>query len=951
MTHGRVGTGPHAQHSDRGRVVNVRLAAGLISLTLVLGACTIDGSGSTENQPPPPGLGGISESIPQGLGVPSDTSGRPVVPKITSNVTGAVPTNDWWSSLVWQRSPANPWSENMYPHPLTARAQSSGLELGYPTSVARSGNDAEYWLAHQRDLTLGANGLASPDTKVDGYGDWTVNALWNDGTRRLGVTLGHGLPFVYADVNGADAVIDLVAPATVWADLGSVRGITVNGHHWGLFAPSGSTWINDSPTRMRSSLGGHGYLSVAVLPDNTASTLNLFRSHAYAFVTSTQVSWQLDESGSAVRTDFSLATNAREGTETAPLLALYRHQWLDSSVPTTGLTYLSPRGQMKLAAVSGFETVTPYNGVLPELPSISGVDSQSLYALVDQVYREATLVPHHDTYWTGKDLGRLAQLVPIADQVGHTAARDRFLAAMKSTLEDWFTYVPGESGGFFAREPTWGTLIGYPASYGSDTELNDHHFHWGYFVSAAATVAMYDPSWAAPEAWRNRVDELINDAADGGRDGRYPFLRNYDPYEGHSWASGHGAFAAGNNQESSSEAINFAAAVLKWGAATGERETRDLGAYLYATEVQSIEQYWFDVDRAVFPSGWHETAGIVWGQGAAHATWWTADPEEIHGINMLPITGGSLYFGRHPEEVLRNYSELTSENPGVPTVWQDIIWSHLALADPSAALAALTSSSYTPEDGESRAHTYHWIATLAALGTLDSGVRANSVTAAVFTKAGQRTYVAWNPDSSSRTAQFSDGATLDVPAHSLSSSNGPSTTPTPTPTPSPTPSGVETISASPSPSTSPAPSPTPTSTSTRSAYSSIEAESYDSIAGITPISDSTASGGAAVAAIANGDWLAFRNVDFGATPPTRVDARVASGAGAGVSGLVEFRLDGPTGPKIADFSVANTGGWSSWTTVPGTVGAVTGSHDVYVVFASGQPADFVNFDKFVFVRP
>ena len=39
---------------------------------------------------------------------------------------------------------------------------------------------------------------------------------------------------------------------------------------------------------------------------------------------------------------------------------------------------------------------------------------------------------------------------------------------------------------------------------------------------------------------------------------------------GHSWASGHGAFASGNNHESSSEAMNFATAVMLWGEMTGD---------------------------------------------------------------------------------------------------------------------------------------------------------------------------------------------------------------------------------------------------------------------------------------------------------------------------------------------------------------------------------------------
>ena len=45
------------------------------------------------------------------------------------------------------------------------------------------------------------------------------------------------------------------------------------------------------------------------------------------------------------------------------------------------------------------------------------------------------------------------------------------------------------------------------------------------------------------------VETLIKDIANWDRnDSRFPFLRNFDPYEGHSWASGHAGFADGNNQ-------------------------------------------------------------------------------------------------------------------------------------------------------------------------------------------------------------------------------------------------------------------------------------------------------------------------------------------------------------------------------------------------------------------
>ena len=78
-------------------------------------------------------------------------------------------------------------------------------------------------------------------------------------------------------------------------------------------------------------------------------------------------------------------------------------------------------------------------------------------------------------------------------------------------------------------------------------------------------------------------------------------------------------------------------------------------------------------------------------------------------------------------------------------MWQDIIWQFLALGDGDAALANLRANrGYTPEEGESRAHTFHWIRNLAALGNVDTTVTANHPLAKVFSKNGARTYVASN---------------------------------------------------------------------------------------------------------------------------------------------------------------------------------------------------------------
>ncbi|MDP1994079.1 MAG: PKD domain-containing protein, partial [Ignavibacteria bacterium] len=207
--------------------------------------------------------------------------------------------------------------------------------------------------------------------------------------------------------------------------------------------------------------------------------------------------------------------------------------------------------------------------------------------------------------------------------------------------------------------------------------------------------------------------------------------------------------------------------VTLWGAITHKKDIRDLGIYLYTTERTAIEQYWFDIDNAVFPADYpYKALGMVWGGKGVHSTWFGANPEFIHGINMLPITAGSFYLGRHPEYVQANYDEIVKELNGPPTIWQDIIWQYLSFSDPSLALSLYYANpSYTPFDGETRAHTHHWLHNLKKMGLPDISVTADIPTYAVFKNSKEeKTYIAYNPASQPVSVHFTDGYTMDVPA-------------------------------------------------------------------------------------------------------------------------------------------------------------------------------------------
>ncbi|MFD3260145.1 glycosyl hydrolase [Paenibacillus lentus] len=697
----------------------------------------------------------------------------------TSNVTGKMPTNDWWSSLAW-----NPHSEAQYPHPLAMKNQEDGIRIYYPGArIAAQPGFVAGWMNDIHDFTVSHSAVSSfSDAKVDGFSDWFVNSLYQQGSSSMNVSYGHGSPYVYFTFAGGDPKLKFYTPPTVWSGSSgsSVLGITIEGAHYGLFGATGTTWGGIGSNTLTNHLNGKNYFSVAVLPDNSPETLNKFKQYAYSHITDTKVDYAYNEASSEVTTTFTASTTAKEGNQSGTIFALYPHQWKNSSVSTLAYTYPSVRGQMKTAEGTSFQTKMKYNGVLPALPDLGTYDKNILNQYVNEAAAEQ-YTGAADTYWTGKRLGKLAILAPIADQVGNTAAAAQFRSEIKSILEDWLK-ASNSSGALkatnvFYYNSNWGTVIGYPDSYGTANELNDHHFHYGYFIKAAAEIARTDKDWANDSNWGGMIKLLIRDIANVDRnDSMFPYLRNFDPYAGHSWASGHAKFGDGNNNESSSEAMNAWAGLILWGEATGNKTIRDAGIYQYVTEMNAINEYWFDVHNTNFPAGFtKETASMVWGgKTVGDATWWTNNPTEVHGINWLPITSASLYLTQYPEYAARNYNALLSESGGNFSPWEDLVYMYRAISDPADAKAKFSArvSQLVPEAGNSKANTYHWIHNLDALGQADPTVTADYPIYAVFNKNGVKTYIVYNMTSSAKTVRFSDGQQVTVQPNSFNVGNG-----------------------------------------------------------------------------------------------------------------------------------------------------------------------------------
>ena len=707
-------------------------------------------------------------------------SGDRVVPKAamrTSDALGmAAPSAQWYSTILYNEKP-----EAVFVQPITVKPTSKGLELAYPTKevIATERRDTVIRYPHRDALLISPAAFSPGLAKIAKTDDWSVDISMARGADEFRTTIAHGSPYAYIQLSRGD--VRITVPEGVQRVAGAegshILPLRVKGRNYAVFAPTGTQWESVSASEWIARMpAGKGYLSVAALPDDKSQTRALFAKHAYAFIDQTRVHWSFDSASSSVQTTFSATTRLMEGADNGTLLGLYPHHWHNNQAvaPLQVTAYDTIRGPIKLIAANQFKTSVVYNGFVPYWPAVSeGPRSNDLRDVMKADQRNARrmmLEEGKGPYWQGKGLQRILKVMDVVEQQGDLEGRDRLLALVKGRAQQW---LAGEGNTYFHWDKAQGTVASYPEEFFAVEQLNDHHFTYGYWIRAAAEIALRDPAWAAKDQWGGMIDLLIADIANPVRGStEFPFLRNFDPYEGHSWASGIGLGDMGNNQESSSEAINAWVGLILWGEVQGNKALRDLGLFLYTTEIQGINHYWFDIHHLVLPPEYKNIeVSQVFGGMIAHNTWWIDDPRQIKGINLLPITTASAYLAADPAFVKRNIESLKPEiavfeargkrvNP--PDIWQDLFAKYLALADPEGGLARWNRwGSF--ELGDTRTHALHWLLSLQEMGTPDTSVTADTTLYAVFQRPdGRKTYLAYNAGKAPLQVRFSDGVSLTV---------------------------------------------------------------------------------------------------------------------------------------------------------------------------------------------
>lgn len=688
-----------------------------------------------------------------------------------------LPTNDWWTDVINNRFSGALWS-----YPAMVKTSATGVDICYPTHWNENGTEvkSDSW------LRIGGKDFSATDATAADWHDWDVEIRMRaeEGEGMMLATLVHGNPFTIVEFSGVTPELAFSAtPEIVERTEGGVL-LRIGADYYGVWYDREAHFgMSGGMARIE----GTAWVSAGLLPE--AGDFADYSRYAATAVRGTKVTWNYDERTSLLSTRWEVEAESLRGKdESAPVMQgflphAYKHA-VTVDMQWDGKRYLTPRGEMKMArseeGTFGYDY--RFSGMLPYYAAPSeaydaGYNHATMRSLMAKYASEGSF--GSDTYWGGKGLTQMALNMTFARQTGETEIYEQSKARLRSALEDWLTYTPGEETGFFSYYPRWGGMLGFDVSYDSDA-FNDHHFHYGYFIYAAALLCMEDEDFR--DGYGEILRMIVKDYANYDRaDVRFPFLRTLDPWAGHSYAGGLGDHGNdnGNGQESSSEAMQSWGAIYLLGVALGDNAMRDAGIFGWLTESRGTAEYWFDRDH-IRPGETGNYDYTLYGspyntnitsKGIGWWTWFSGDPLWMHSIQWMPVSPCLNYLSEDLDFVKWDYEKMISSTDyrwfeksaeGDPLADQsvgNVVLCYMERYDPEGAAAifdeALERGSGIARNADTGHISYYVIHNHLTYGDIDFDVSADCPTATAYRRSdGSMTYAVYNPDSKDREVTF-----------------------------------------------------------------------------------------------------------------------------------------------------------------------------------------------------
>ncbi|KAJ9067540.1 hypothetical protein DSO57_1038182 [Entomophthora muscae] len=487
-----------------------------------------------------------------------------------------------------------------------------------------------------------------------------------------------------------------------------------NNQAWMFFSSAPAKW-NHSQSDIHLDSEYTGTIRMALIKDPIGQNMGILKAHSKVYPVSGKVSYEFPSSSKAIiHFDF----NTR-GTGDLLMFTLPHHQDILVDPQRVNLTgYSNIKGP--LSAVKGLRWTITEDLTNITWSSPNKINPHLLPKIKRAVQKEAVFVDPiiRGTYTFGKTLATLARMALIAEEVEEASTAERMIAEMRAEIEPW---LRGGNEDALVYDQTWGGLVSCdglsdPGADFGNGRYSDHHFHYGYFLYAAAIVGKSNPAWL--NKWKDPLILLVRDFANPNPNDEYfPRFRHKDFYDGHSWASGIFDFNDNRNQESTSESVNAYYAMYLLAIALNDQPMANLANLLLMTEIRSAQTYWHMYSgHSVYPEVFakQKTAGIVWGTKVDYATWFGSNVEYIHTIQLIPFTPISHLLIEKPwmkEAYPVLATSLNRTNPPILGGWRTYVHMARAIIHPKAAYADFENSPREMDEGNSLTSTLYWFAT------------------------------------------------------------------------------------------------------------------------------------------------------------------------------------------------------------------------------------------------
>jgi len=599
------------------------------------------------------------------------------------------PTNRWFSGLVFGKP------QPVFPLPLSFELTATGFSFGVP--VVHSGANTITG-GMQPDLTVDVGATSSKVVAYDTV-SVTIDELDASGASIGSVVIAEGSPLVSFT---AEHDVTLALPRPLERSDGGWSA-KVQDSHYGLVTKGevqkdgGAIALKKGESAVWFAAPSAGSMgSVAALAHPLAST-------------------SVNHSVSDKTVETAISYRTRDKSDTVFVAMPHQKAGLDRAVNCDLGDYPSIYGELALCSGTTLKWASPRLTPSDSLP-VDRLSARQKNALKAQVVKDADAPPDlpTDTYFGGKGLYRLANLLDLATQLGDDDSAATVKRQLSSALEKW-TDPKGcrtRATQCFVYDPTVRGMVGLKASFGAD-EFNDHHFHYGYFLYAASVAAAHDATLA------KRIAPVINllaaDLATSGSSKHLPVRRTFDAYAGHSWASGYSPFADGNNQESSSEAVSAWNGLALWADVTKNESLKNEAEWMLSSEAASAKAYWtnFDASAQVYRGYQHSIVSLNWGGKRDYATWFSDEPNAKLAILLLPMSPVAGYLGGDPARIEKNLAQGAPN--GYDVTLGDYLIMYSAMAGDAQKAQALKDARALPDnridDGDSRSYLLAWIMT------------------------------------------------------------------------------------------------------------------------------------------------------------------------------------------------------------------------------------------------